>query len=163
MRLLHKWAVGVGAFCALWCFLVLLFFVSGGGNEVASIERVLRQDNSAAENAENVQEVVGNMRSIRISGCPADFREAYVAHIHAWESLAEVEQQAIAVGEHYSSGEAIAEAFIRGAFGDPLGKAGEAIAADRQVQWNYNYAQEQIRTTYQDVERVAARYGAGHR
>ena len=57
------------------------------------------------------------MRDIDTSGCPADFREAYLAHIHAWESMVEVEKNASALKTEANSDSTFVEALIRGMLG----------------------------------------------
>lgn len=125
-----------------------------------AIQRVLDQNARVTDNATSVAQIVSRMRAIDCSNCPSDFRQAYVTHIHAWEMLASVETQAKQYGTNYFSGEAMIESFIRGAMGDPFGKAQEAIAAKNQLQQSYQYATNQIKLTLNRVEEIAVGYGA---
>ena len=124
------------------------------------IQKVLDQDAKVTDNATSVAQIVLRMRAIEYSECPADFREAYVQHIHAWELLEQVEVQAKQYDAEYNSGGALFESFIRGAMGDPFGKTHEAITATKQLRQNYQQAAFEIKSTLNRVEEIAVRYGA---
>ena len=100
------------------------------------------------------------MRAIDYSKCPAEFRQAYVAHIHAWELLTQVELQAQQYDANLNSDGALLESFLRGAMGDPFGKANELIVMSNQLQQNYQQAAIQIKTTFNRIEEIAVGYGA---
>lgn len=132
-------------------------------NRIASvqqIESVLRQDARANTGAQSVAEVVGRMRFIDLSGCPTEFKSAYLAHIHAWESMAVVEQQLTELAAHAGSADAMVESLLRGFLGDPFGKANETIAAGNRLQQEYQTARKQVRSTFQRVEQIAVAHGA---
>jgi hypothetical protein len=124
-----------------------------------SIERVLAADKGTTAGATSVAQVVNRMRAIDTAGCPNDFRAAYLAHIHAWEMMADVEKDAIALKADSESGATLVESFIRGFLGDPFGKANEIQAAQTQLQRNYQAANQQIKSTFHRVEEVAVLHG----
>ncbi len=124
------------------------------------MERVLKEDQLAALNPSSVAKVVLKMRAIETSACPQDFRLAYLKHIHAWESLAAVEEEAKRFNQNYNSSGAMVESFIRGLYFDVFGKTQEAIAAHKQLQQNYSKAIDEVRFTYHEVEKIAVGYGA---
>lgn len=141
--------------------LVLLVLLGGcGSSDAPSIESVLQADSTTTTGATSVADVVNRMRAIDLSKCPKDFAAAYVAHIHAWELLADVEQQGRAYDANFNSGGAMVESFLRGFIGDPFGKTNESIAARNQLVTNYNSAQQQIKQTFQRVEELAVSHGA---
>ena len=119
--------IGVAVFSGFIC---LLAAGCGQNRSVAAIERVLQADKGTSQ-ATSVAEVVSRMRAIDMTDCPNDFKAAYLAHIHAWESMAIVERKAIALKNESESTGAMVEAFIRGVLLDPFGKANEikAVAA----------------------------------
>jgi hypothetical protein len=125
-----------------------------------SIESVLAQDAKTNAGAQSVAEVVDRMRLIDTSACPADFRSAYLDHLYAWKSLADVESNAIAFKKEANSDAVAVEAFIRGYLGDPLGKVNELDAAQTQLQRDYKDARASISQTFHRVEDVAITYGA---
>ena len=149
------------SFIIALCFLVVVSGCSSSSrkNRIA-IQNVLDQDAKVTINATNVAQVVSRMRAIDFSACPGDFREAYVAHIQVWEMLAQVEAQAKQYDANFNSSDAMFEAFIRGAMGDPYGKANESIIASNHIQQNYQQAIFQINSTYNRVEQIAVKYGA---
>ena len=126
----------------------------------ARIEFVLQQDVKAPVGAQSAAEVVTRMRAIDLVGCPNDFKAAYVAHIHAWERMADVEREVAAHKADSESGADLVESFIRGFLGDPFGKAIEDAAAGNQLQRSYQAAGQQIRDTFHRVEEVAVVHGA---
>jgi hypothetical protein len=129
-------------------------------SDIANIERVLREDAETTKGANSVAQVVSRMAAINTSRCPNDFRAAFLAHIHAWKMLAEVEKEAIVLKANNESGATFVESLIRGFLGDPFGKANEIIAAGNQVQWKYQAACQEIRLTYNRVEEIAVAHGA---
>lgn len=129
-------------------------------SKIKNIERVLNEDSTTTEGATSVANVVTRMNAIDLSGSPNDFKAAYVAHIHAWELMADVEKEAIAYDANFNSVGAFLEAFLRGVMLDPFGKANEAIASQKQLRANYQRASDQIRDTFHRVEELAVSYGA---
>jgi len=125
-----------------------------------NIESVLQQDAKSQVGADTVVEVVQRMRNIDISGCPDDFRVAYVDHIHAWEAMRDVEKNAIAFRKEANSDGVLIESFVRGMLGDPLGKAKELGAAQTQLQRDYQEARSEIKETFNHVEDLTTQYGA---
>jgi len=126
----------------------------------AAIERVLQQDRGTNTGASSVGEIVPRMRAIETSECPNDFRAAYLAHIHAWESMGQVEQQARAFKADREGAGDVVEGFIRGFLGDPMGKANEIQDAQNQLQRAYQSASQQVKQTFNQVEEMAVAYGA---
>jgi hypothetical protein len=131
-----------------------------GQPSVRAIERVLAADKNVRPNARSAGEVVIIMREIDTSGCPNDFRAAYLAHIHAWEMMADVEHDAVALRAASNSDAVIIESFIRGYLGDPFGTANDLWAAQTQIQRNFLAASQQIKQTYHRVEESAVLHGA---
>ena len=125
-----------------------------------AIHQVLRADSRTMAGADSVATVVVRMRRIDLSKCPAEFRTAYLGHIHAWELLAAFERDAIAFDTNFNSGGALFEAFVRGLMQDPFGKAREATAELNRLRASYQKATTEIRETYQRVERSAIAHGA---
>ncbi len=142
-------------------------FLSGCGessivknSSVTNIERVLKADSTTVDGATSVAEIVSRMRAISLTGCPQDFTAAYVVHIHAWESLAEVERDAAAFDADFNSTGAVVESFFRGVMGDPFGKTHESIAEQNRLRANWQRALTQIRETFQRAEELAVTHGA---
>ena len=138
-----------------------------GNTDSVSIERVLKADKATNKGVTSVAQIVTNMRAIELAGYPNDFRAAYLAHIHAWEALASVEQEVRVFQDEYNSALGMAESFIQGFLGgltlgaiDPFGKAKEGTAAQSDLRQHYKAAAEQIRDTYNRVEESAVGHGA---
>jgi hypothetical protein len=134
--------------------------VRGQAGSIKQIERVLKEDSACSQGAQTTSEVVARMRRIDTSGCPKDFRTAYLAHIHAWELMADIEQQAVTLKAESESVATFVESFIRGFLGDPLGKANEIGEAQGQLARDCRSASTQVRLTYQRVEEIAVSHGA---
>jgi len=127
---------------------------------VRNIERVLAADKGTTTGVRSVAEVVARMRAISLAGCPTEFSSAYLAHIHAWESVAVVERKAIALKNESESTGALVEAFIRGVLLDPFGKANEIKAEFRHLQAEYEVANREVKQTFHKVEQIAVAQGA---
>ncbi|MFO0787113.1 MAG: hypothetical protein U0573_12275 [Phycisphaerales bacterium] len=162
-RTSRRWIIGgTVATCIVAVIIAAVALLLPGwrNHDAASIERVLAADATTHSGANSVAEVVARMRSIDFEGCPTNFQAAYVAHIHAWETMAAVEQEAKSFQDDYNSGGAMVESFIRGFLGDPFGKVQEGMAAQNQLQRDYQQAAQQIRDTYYRVEEIAVARGA---
>ena len=138
-------------------FLALSFT---GSNETRSIEQALAQDSRTSDNAQTVAEVVVRMRAIDLSHCPNDFKSAYLAHIHAWESVAQAQQKAAAFEANNPAGGVLIESFIRGFLGDPMGKANEMNAGQSELRRRFQAASDEVKATFNHVEEVAVAHGA---
>lgn len=154
----------------LWLLAVVIPIVVVVGGIVAyttlrtsatrAIERVLQLDAKAGNGASTVSDVVAQMRAIDLSGCPEEFRAAYLGHIHAWEEMVIVEQAFSAYDAESNSAGALVEAFVRGFLGDPLGKMNEDIAARKELQDQYRVARQGVRDTWHVLEKDAVARGA---
>jgi hypothetical protein len=128
--------------------------------DVGAIESVLQQDSTTSSGATSVGEVLSHMRAIDTSGCPTDFQAAYLAHIHAWEKMGQVEIEAAAFKSDREGAGDFVEGFIRGFLGDPMGKANEIHEAQNQLQKEYQEAGQEIKQTFNQVQEMAVKYGA---
>lgn len=122
------------------------------------IAAVLSEDEQTAVGSTVTTEIVRRMRQIDTSGCPAEFRSAYLSHIHAWESKVAAEQSRDSLNQYMNSGEGLVNAFVRGYNGDPLGEIGDAMQTERQIKAQLAQAGDAISETFRDVERIAASY-----
>jgi hypothetical protein len=120
----------------------------------------MKQDGGCNQGATSVAEVVGRMKAIDTSACPNDFRAAYLAHLHAWEMMADVEQEAIALKNESEPAGAEVESVIRGFLGDPFGKASEIMDAQGELQKKFKDAAQQVKLTFHRVEEIAVAHGA---
>lgn len=124
------------------------------------IESVLNADQRAMEGVTSAAQLVARLRAIPLDECPGDFQDAYLTHIHAWESLAELERKALQFKEHTSSDDAMVEAFVRGLLGDPWGKMNEVKHDANRLTEEHQSIVLKIKDSYNAVERVAVRHGA---
>lgn len=141
-------------------FVTILFSGCGSLNERQSIEKVLKANKESQNEATSVASVVSQMRAIDFSGCPNDFKAAYIAHIHAWESLAEVEKADQSFQSNNDTGSVMLESFIRGFLGDPFGKSNEIRESQNQIERAALNAAQQIRSTFNRIEEIAVLHGA---
>ena len=95
-----------------------------------------------------------------MSGCPNDFKAAYLAHIHAWETLIDLEQRVNNFKKERNGPGDFIEGFIRGYSGDPFGKMNEIRSAGSKLDSELQSANQQIKQTYNKVEEIAVSYGA---
>lgn len=147
-KLILGGCAGIAALVVGLFVVAIVAIVIFGGSDKSAIESVLAQDALTTEEATSVAEIVQRMKSIDTSDCPADFREAYYRHIRAWQGMAEQ-----VASEPQSFGEGFLYGLIKGFEGDYTGGLGEINEAR-------NYCSQQIKTTFQEVEAIAIRYGA---
>lgn len=171
IRQFLPWIIGGGTLSVLVAVVLVAIHFAGDASQIhepthrqpsaaAQIESVLQQDAAASAAAKTVIEVVSRMRAIDLTGCPNDFKSAYLAHIHAWELMVDVEREAAAFKADSESGAALVESFIRGFLGDPFGKVNEISAAQNQLQKNFQTASQQVRDSFHRVEELAVSHGA---
>ena len=142
------------------CWLIAIAFTLGcGRRNAASVEAVLRADAIAFQEAKSAAEFVTRVRAISLQSCPSDFKVAYFDRIHPCEKYAAIEQRIAAFRTESTSSDAMAEAFIRGMFGD-LGKPREVAAAGAQLDLETQQATLSIKQTYEQVEIIAVSHGA---
>jgi hypothetical protein len=113
-------------------------------------------DDALDQVAQLTADLVSKMKTIPISNCPPDFREAYTRHINCWSYYAE------AISHHphiQSGGEAVVNGFLRGLSGDPTGGAFEA---QDEINSYLRQAQERdddVTRSWGDVSAIAVKYG----
>lgn len=136
-----------------FCLLITLGITGCGNSYKSAIQNVLQQDNAFSsqidtDSIDSIRQYTANMRSINLSSCPPEFRQAYISHIQAWE-------QAIYVLESLpqSFEESLLVGFLNGLAGDITGGAADYNDAINQCQVN-------IEQTWQNVEQIAAYYDA---
>jgi hypothetical protein len=154
-------AIGAGM-CVLVCVLAGLFAAAAGlrsTTPAAAIERVLRADASAAGGADGPGETAANMRAIGLEGCPDDFQDAYLRHVEAWERSASVYAEADDWVEEFAPGRGTAEDALF-TTNMPEGVSPEGEARRRAIQLSRANAQDAIESTFEAVQRVAAKHGA---
>ncbi len=61
--------------------------------EQMAIKSVYALDAKICNNSRSAAEVVAKLQSIRLTGCPAPFADAYAENIKAWEKMAAVEKK----------------------------------------------------------------------
>ncbi len=135
--------------------IIVLFFPS----EKRSMERVLLEDSTTSMNVSSVDEVVAKMRAININGCPLSFKSAYMRHINAWEDLRDLETKVLAHKEYSTSWNMAFDAFLQGFMGNPFGVVNELSQQDRNLEYQYEEIQQNIKMTYREVESIAIAAG----
>jgi hypothetical protein len=137
----------------LLAMVLLAGTLTGCGSDASRITKVLEECAQISHRARiynNSPQVQANyiaseFQKIDVTGCPADFRMAFQAHICAWQ------QAAPALGND-NLGTAFIEGFAAGATRDPsfIGQANQQAAA----------AEQQINATYYELTQIAAKDGA---
>ena len=100
------------------------------------------------------------MRAIDLTQCPSDFSTAYLDHIFAWERAERIQQSIVALNSDDSRAAALAGSFLTGLLrleGTPLL---DHLREDARLNALAADAHEQIRVTFEKVERSATAYGA---
>jgi len=124
------------------------------------IEEVLRQDVGLVTAARSTSEVASLMKDIDLSGCPPEFRKAYVDHIHAWENAVVIEGKIQDFNDDAYSAGALLEGIVRGYMGDVAGPVLETMQGTKQLKSEAAEAQQGVHASYQVVEAIAVRQGA---
>lgn len=132
---------------------MIVLALSGFGSDASRITNVLEQCAKISHRAAIYKGNPGAMadfistefQKIDVTQCPPEFREAYQAHVFAWQ------QAAPALGNN-TVGTAFIEGVAAGVTNDPgyIGQANQQAA----------YAGQQINSTYYVLTQIAAHYGA---
>ncbi len=122
----------------------------------AAIERALYEDSLTGH--EPTYSHTESMRRLDLSACPDDFRVAYVRHIHAWDTVAAVQQAKAKLDSEEDT------AALAGLFATLADSAETPWTDHLQAEQKAAYLQRVVNaavvSTWHDVEDVATRYGA---
>lgn len=168
---------GVFGFVVLSLFgVVVLFLIVGGvgcsnsadatkaaaAKTKVAIERVWSADQKLAKVRDNlppkatpsqISWAIGvycdDLEKIDMSDCPADFRVAYTQHIRAWRESQEAVKQ---LPDSFFKG--LAMGFFNGVF------RGERDGGTSRLEGDLKRAAERTRSTWEEVEKIGAKYGA---
>jgi hypothetical protein len=128
----------------------------------AAIERVLKADEKLAKERGNLPPKAtpsqiawsigvycDGMERLEMGDCPADFRVAYKQHMRAWRDTQAAVSQ-------------LPDSFLEGVF---LGffngmLRGELDGGSGRLEGDLKRAIERVRTTWEEVEKIGAKYGA---
>jgi hypothetical protein len=126
---------------------------------VAAIERILRADQEAGRLGDS-RRIAPTMRALDTTGAPDDFRSAYLVHVQAWEDAARVDTVLADLNSEETARNTIGLSILAtllDADAHPIRDLTEALAAARARRTT---ATEAIRSTFQEVERIAVAHGA---
>lgn len=132
------------------------------GKAAIAVERVLRTDKNLTgqtlghlpKGAEPpalrraIEQYVTQAKAQPFSDCPADFVVSYRHHLHAWKEFEEVVAEIPA-----SIWEVLLVGFANGLFRQELD------GGHGRMEARYNTARAKIHSTWQETERIAAKYG----
>ncbi len=128
----------------------------------AAIEQVMKADEKLAKQRDNLPPnatpsqiawsigvYCDGLEKIDMSECPADFRVAYKQHIRAWRET----QAAVAQ---------LPDSFLEGVFVGFFNSLlrGEVDGGTGRLEGDLKRAMERVRTTWEEVEKIGAKYGA---
>lgn len=126
-----------------------------------NIETVLQKDAEVGKSSgDSYDYQVSGMREINISSCPTDFQVAYVDHIHAWERRAKIHDALVKLNSNEKAGEVFLQELVNGALGGNATPVADAIEAHDELKAQAKTASTAIRETFENVEHIAASYGA---
>jgi len=126
-----------------------------------SITEVLKEDKEISNYTNHdPKKQADEMRNIDLSACPSDFSVAYVDHIHAWEDYA----RTVKVWNQWISDEninnLILEAYFNEILGTDVNTYDNAVEVENKIKNQLLLDENKIRETFQEVERIAIKYGA---
>ena len=128
--------------------------------QIAAIERVLLADQQTSSQVKHYTGVIPYMRGIDLTDCPAEFKAAFLAHIHAWEDAIAVLQEAEEFASQTNQNQIFWESFVRGFFGDVVTVPNQVLQQNQDLQDRYEKAHQEVGTTYRRVEEIAVAHGA---
>lgn len=126
-----------------------------------AIERVLSEDSKTLHGLDNYPEekkrrvVVNRMLEIDLKGCPHDFKQAYIEHIKAWDSIATYAENK---GEFVSS--SIVKSIDKGSKEGFWSGAWDLFKRGVEDSNNVNEINSQVQSSWINVKQVALKYDA---
>jgi hypothetical protein len=100
------------------------------------------------------------MRAIDLSQTPTDFRQAYLEHIFAWERGLRARRTFDELATGDNRGQAVAAGLACALLDCRTNPIDSQIEAEERLREEIRLAQGQITSTFQEVQRIAVRYGA---
>ena len=128
-------------------------------NYAPAIEAALLVDDGTVSHGVT-QARVDAMRAIDVSRTPTDFREAYLEHIFAWERRVRAERAWRELTSDENTGPVVIGGIVCAAIGCERNPIDTRVEAEERLKAEIRAAQDQVSSTFQDVQRIAVRYGA---
>lgn len=160
----------VAVICVILAALILLAYSQRGQHDTkgaavayaGSIQVVLQQDVPLETGSETVDERIQRLKSIKMDGCPTDFRLAYLNYIHAWEALSDVQRDMSDLRRQQKQNETAdtIDAISRWFKLDFTSKAQELDAPRQELYKKGKMAYQRIKEEHDEVEKLAVKYGA---
>jgi hypothetical protein len=100
------------------------------------------------------------MRAIDLSQTPADFREAYLEHIFAWERRVRADQAWKSLNTEQNNRDTLAGGVVCALLDCNTNPIDSRLEAEERLKQEIQAASQEISATFQEVQRVAVRYGA---
>jgi outer membrane murein-binding lipoprotein Lpp len=123
------------------------------------IETTLQQD-AAIPPRSGAAYIVSQMKIIDTTSCPAEFREAFLAHIQAWDNTAEIEESLALLNSEDNVNTTVGAQVLASLFKTGDRPYQNHMDADRRLRQARSESSAGIRSSYQAVQRVAVRFGA---
>jgi hypothetical protein len=127
----------------------------------SAIEAALREDRGAASHGAS-RERVDAMGAIDLSHAPADFKDAYREHIYAWRRHVRAHQAWDALNAEETNKAVPVGGIVCAVVGCEDNPIDSNTEARERVGHEIDASNGSLRSTFQDVQRVAARHGADH-
>ncbi len=140
----------------------LLFFSCLGCNIIqraiykSAIQKALHEDSLTGQDP-----TAGHaeaMRRVDLSGCPQDFRDAYLKHVHAWDEKVAVHQAKAELDDQ--AGADLTMGVLAGLFGSDATPIGDHVQKEQELDRLDDVADNDIEITWRNVQDVALQYGA---
>jgi hypothetical protein len=107
------------------------------------------RDATPSQVAQAIGNYLNQAGALDTAECPADFRVAYKQHLRAWEDAEAAIQQ-------------LPDGFLEGVFMGAMNALlqGETDGGGKRLQGDLKRALDGVRTSWEEVERIGAKYGA---
>lgn len=161
----HPRSVSVGAPASRLIILILLSLLLVGysrsdNSPASAIERVLQADQQTNVGVKHFSKIVPRMRQIDTTGCPHEFRAAYLAHIHACEEVVQIPSEIEHLNSNDRQFEIFWESAIRSFLGDVFTVPAQISHQLEELDRKSENAQQEVAATYRRLEEIAVGYGA---
>ncbi len=113
-----------------------------------AIQKLTPADATPARAVQAIRTYLKRANGINLSDCPAEFQVAYKQHLRAWQDMERaVNELPNDLGAAIWTG--VVNAFLRG----------ERDGGANRLEGEVRQAERRIRTTWEEVEKISARYG----